>query len=275
MKVVCETSTSKDAKIRKTIMESLVKIMFLYYQHMMPYMQALLKITFVTIQDDVEPCALQAIEFWATISEIEIKILSDLEYSNSEEESGTKILGLVNIAVNNYQFVELLLSCLVKQKEDQKEDDWNLSSAAANCLVLVSKVVGNAILEKVVPFIQKNIMNTEDWHFREAAILSFGAILEGPDTESLKKIIQSIVPPMLQNVQDKNTLIKDTSVFCIGKIAKHHFLALNAKILLDILKALTLSLKDDSMITSKACWTYHHIFEAVSSLASTLSKINK
>jgi importin subunit beta-1 len=194
-------------------------------------------------------------------------ILEEYEFAKqNNEEPQRKLLDITVSAVQKFKLVDLILNCLTKQDDNQTEDDWNISSSGATCLSLISKVVGNDMVEKVLPFITKNILNMDDWHMREASILSFSAVLEGPDTESLKLLIQKALPFMLKNVQDDNILVKDTSVFCIGKIAKHHFLALNSSLLLEVLKVLSVSIKDEPRIASKACWSYHHAFESISNL---------
>ena len=44
------------------------------------------------------------------------------------------------------------------------------------------------ILNHVIPFISQH-MEDPDWRKREAAIMAFGSILEGPPAEKLKQII--------------------------------------------------------------------------------------
>ncbi len=44
MKVVCECTLSKDRDLKKSALENLVKIVFLYYEHIIAYMEALLKV---------------------------------------------------------------------------------------------------------------------------------------------------------------------------------------------------------------------------------------
>lgn len=52
--------------------------------------------------------------------------------------------------------VPVLLEQLTKQEEGQDKDDglWNLSMAAGTCLGLVATVVGDAIVNLVMPYVQ-------------------------------------------------------------------------------------------------------------------------
>lgn len=77
------------------------------------------------------------------------------------------------------EIIPILVWLLTKKEEDEDEDDWNVSMAAATCLGLFSVVVQDSIVEHVLGFIEVNIKST-DWKHREAAVMAFGSILEGP-----------------------------------------------------------------------------------------------
>jgi importin subunit beta-1 len=68
----------------------------------------------------------------------------------------------------------LLLETLLKQEEDQDQDDnaWNISMSGGTCLGLISRTVGDAVVPLVMPFVKTNITKP-DWHCREAATFAF------------------------------------------------------------------------------------------------------
>ena len=78
------------------------------------------------------------------------------------------------------EIVPVLLLLLTKQEEDADEDEWNISMAAGTCLTLLAGAVQDHIVGAVIPFIEGNI-KADDWHRREAAVMAFGSILDGPD----------------------------------------------------------------------------------------------
>jgi importin subunit beta-1 len=80
MKVLCECTQAPEEKIRHASMEALAKIADLFYQYLGSYMQAILQITFKAASQDKEEVALQALEFWSTVCEVENAILEDIEY---------------------------------------------------------------------------------------------------------------------------------------------------------------------------------------------------
>ena len=79
--------------------------------------------------------------------------------------------------------------------EDEDEDEWNPCKAASVCLMLLSNVCENDIVQYVLPFVEANIQHTS-WNNREAALMAFGSILEGPDTVALKPLVSQVIPVM-------------------------------------------------------------------------------
>lgn len=64
--------------------------------------------------------------------------------------------------------------------------------ASATCLSLLSQCVGNMVIAPVVPFIETNIQN-EDWRNREAAVMAFGSILDGPAPQVLTPLVDQVI----------------------------------------------------------------------------------
>lgn len=110
--------------------------------------------------------ALQAIEFWSTVCEIEI----DIEMGDADD---CPLFNFARTAMP--EILPNLLQSLIKQ-EDDDDDDWNVSMAAGTCLLLLAQAVGDAIIEESTDlwsFVEKNILSS-DWKHREAAVMAFG-----------------------------------------------------------------------------------------------------
>lgn len=60
----------------------------------------------------------------------------------------------------------------------------------------------------------------EDWHLREAALLAFGSILDGPKPEILQPMITSALPLLMQQLKDPSSHIKDTTAWTLGQAVK-------------------------------------------------------
>ena len=112
----------------------------------------------------------------------------------------------------------MLLSLLTRQDEDADEDEWNVSMAAATCLSLLAQTVADAIVPAVIPFIESNIKSA-DWHQREAAVMTFGSILDGPDPDVLTPLVTQALPILLvMTTRDSNMMVKDTVAWTLGRI---------------------------------------------------------
>jgi importin subunit beta-1 len=83
--------------------------------------------------------------------------------------------------------------------------------ASSTCLALLAGAVQDAIVPAVIPFIEAHI-KSEDWHQREAAIMSFGSILEGPDPAVLTPLVNQALPLLIDMMGDANSHVKDTTV---------------------------------------------------------------
>lgn len=64
--------------------------------------------------------------------------------------------------------------------------------SAATCLSLLANTVQDAIVPPVVQFVEGNIQSA-DWHQREAAVMAFGSILEGPSGTVLGPLVKSVL----------------------------------------------------------------------------------
>ena len=76
MQIVCESTLAVNVDVRVASFECLVRIVQMYYEKMQIYMQkALFNLSVGGMKDEQESVALQAVEFWSTICEIEMDIM--------------------------------------------------------------------------------------------------------------------------------------------------------------------------------------------------------
>jgi len=262
MQTICTSTQSQDPRIRRVSFECLVKIGYLYYDKLKPYMEAIFSITTKALKDqEDESVQLQAIEFWTSLAETEAIILEEISLAREhEEEPERECFNIISHALS--PLVGLMTEQLVKQEEYQEDGDMCVSNYASNCIAAMALVTGEAIVKEIMPFVSNNI-NNNDWHFREAATLAFSAILDGPSQgDQMNDLINNAIPYILNHVADQNTLVKDTSVFALGRIAEFHPEPLINNHLENVLKALHMATQDEARVCSKACWTIMNIAEA-------------
>ncbi|CAI9774196.1 unnamed protein product [Fraxinus pennsylvanica] len=217
MRVVCEATLSPEVKIRQAAFECLVSIGSIYYEKLALYIQDIFNVTSKAVREDVEPVALQAIEFWSSICDEEIDILDEYG-SDFTPDSEVPCYYFIKQAIP--ALVPMLLETLLKQEEDQDQDEsaWNLAMAGGTCLGLVARTVGDDIVPLVMPFIEENITKS-DWRQREAATYAFGSILEGPSPDKLMPIVNVALNFMLTALtNDPSSHVKDTTAWTLGRI---------------------------------------------------------
>ena len=262
MQVTCEASVWPDQRIRFAAFEVLVGVAEEYYEHLESYISAIYDLTVRALQTDDPQIGLQAIEFWSSVCEEEI---GRMEAINAGEKD-----------VVYHQFIEkalgvltpMLLEQLTKQEEGQDEDEtaWNLAMAGGICLNLIANLTGDKVVDGVMQYITQNIQQ-ENWRQKEAALFAFGAILEGPSREKLAPLANEALPFLLNSMKDKNTHVKDTTAWTIGRVFEFvqspDYRLISENNLHQTLEALTNSLKDVPNVAGKACWSIQHLITSL------------
>ncbi|GMH29621.1 hypothetical protein Nepgr_031464 [Nepenthes gracilis] len=274
MRVICEATLSPDMKIRQAAFECLVAISSTYYEKLAPYITDIFSITAKAVREDEEPVALQAIEFWSSICDEEIDILE--EYGgNFTGDSDVPCFYFIKQALP--ALVPMLLETLLKQEEDQDQDEgaWNLAMAGGTCLGLVARTVGDDIVPPVMPFIEENITKP-NWRQREAATYAFGSILEGPSPGKLTSIVNVALNFMLTALtNDPNSHVKDTTAWTLGRIFEFlHGSAMETTIITQancqqIVTVLLQSMKDAPNVAEKACGALYFLAQGYEDVDSS------
>eukprot|EP00257_Ricinus_communis_P014965 XP_015572772.1 importin subunit beta-1 [Ricinus communis] len=258
MRVVCEATLSPEVKMRQAAFECLVSISSIYYEKLVPYMQDIFTITAKAVREDEEPVALQAIEFWSSICDEEIDILEEYR-GDFTGDSDIPCFYFIKQALP--ALVPMLLETLLKQEEDQDQDEgaWNIAMAGGTCLGLVARTVGDDIVPLVMPFIEENITKP-DWRQREAATYAFGSILEGPSPDKLTPLVNVALNFMLTALtNDPNNHVKDTTAWTLGRIFEFlHGSTMDTPIITQancqqIITVLLQSMGDAPNVAEKAC----------------------
>ena len=88
--------------------------------------------------------------------------------------------------------------------------------------MLLATCCQDDIVPHVLPFVKENIEHT-DWRFRDASLMAFGAILEGPDPTNLKPIVEQAMPMLIKLMSDSSVVVKVCSITheIYGKVFKN------------------------------------------------------
>ncbi|XP_040568978.1 importin subunit beta-1 isoform X2 [Lepeophtheirus salmonis] len=262
MQVVCEATQATDLRVKVAALEVLVKIMSHYYQYMEAYMgPALFAITLEAMKSDCDEVALQGIEFWSNVCDEEVDL--QIEAADAQE------IGRPPEHVSRYyakgalQFiVPILMETLVKQEDYDDEDDWKPCKAAGVCLMLLASCCEDDIVIHVLSFVKDNIKHV-DWRRRDAALMAFGSILEGPDASKLKPIVDQAMPMLMELMKDSVVIVKDTAAWAIGRVCELiPQSATNPTYLQPLLEALVSGLSAEPRVSANVCWAFTSLSEA-------------
>ncbi|KAL8564063.1 Importin subunit beta-1 [Nucella lapillus] len=269
MQVVCEATQSADSRVKVAALQCLVKIMSLFYQYMKDYMgPALFAITIEAIESDVDEIALQGIEFWSTVCDEEVDLA--IELSEAAEQGRPPERTSMFYAKGALQYlVPLMLGSLAKQEEYDDDDEWNPCKAAGVCLMLMATCCEDDVVHHVLPFVKDNIRHA-DWRFRDSAVMAFGSILEGPDPEKLKPIVEQAMPMLIELLADGSVVVRDTAAWTVGRVCEILPDAVISETCLNpLLVALIKGLEAEPRVASNICWAFSSLAEASFESANT------
>ncbi|KAL7989924.1 hypothetical protein Chor_012590 [Crotalus horridus] len=146
--------------------------------------------------------------------------------------------------------------------ESDDDDDWNPCKAAGVCLMLLATCCEDDIVPHVLPFIKEHIKNP-DWRYRDAAVMAFGCILEGPEPSQLKPLVIQAMPTLIELMKDPSVVVRDTTAWTVGRICELlPEAAINDIYLTPLLQCLIEGLSAEPRVASNVCWAFSSLAEA-------------
>ena len=161
------------------------------------------------------------------------------------------------------ELVPVLLTLMTRQEEDADEDEWNISMSASYCLGALSQAVQDPIVAAVMPFIESNI-RSDDWHFREAAVMAFSCILDGPDPSLLNSLVNSAMPILIHMMTDSDLQVRDSVAWTLGKVCDVLVQTIQPDVHLQpLVVAFVNGLKASPRIAANCCWGLQNLAEGM------------
>ena len=254
MQVVCEATQAPDSNVQAAAFGCLNRIMGIYYDKMSFYMQrALFGLTVGGMKSDEEDVAKLAIEFWCTVCEEEISI--DDDNQQAQQEGSTELRPFFQFAkIAAKEVVPVLLNLLTKVEEDDPDDEYNVARAAYQCLQLYAQTIGGDVVPIVLQFVEQNI-RSQNWTHRDAAVSSFGAIMDGPDIKILDPLVKQALPILIKTMlEDKQTQVQDSAAYALSRICDYCSECIDpTEHLPDLMQALFQGLESNPKIASSCC----------------------
>ena len=159
------------------------------------------------------------------------------------------------------EVVPVLLELMTQQEEDAGDEDYNKSRAAYQCLQLYAQTVGGELIESVLHFVENNL-RSEDWRKRDAAVSSFGAIMDGPDIKILDPLVKQALPVLIGMMDDKVTQVKDSAAFALGRMCECVTDSIDPNVHLQpLISALFNGLANNPKNANSCCWALMSLAE--------------
>ncbi|KAH8381065.1 importin subunit beta [Drosophila serrata] len=269
MEVVCEATQCQDTQICVAALQCLVKILTLYYQFMEPYMaQALFPITLAAMKSDNDAVALQGIEFWSNVCDEETDLAIESQEATDQGRAPQRVSKHYARGALQY-LTPVLVEKLTKQDECDDEDSWSPSKAASVCLMVLATCCEDEIVPHVLPFIKENI-ESPNWRYRDAAVMTFGSVLTGLETNTLKPLVEQAMPTLIGLMYDSSVNVRDTTAWTFGRICDTiPEAAINKTYLQTLLECFVKSLKSEPRVAANVCWAFIGLSDAAYEAAVT------
>ena len=170
------------------------------------------------------------------------------------------------------EILPVLLDLLSQQEEDEDEDEWTRSMASASCLELLARDVGDTIVQPVVPFVEAGIRRPE-WQHREAAIMAFGSILDGPDPSTLSPLVTQALGALISMMStDPSLQVRDTVAWTLSRITDVMLETIDPSMHLEnLVTALVLGLQASPRIVNSCCSALNNLVAQLSQPADLIS----
>lgn len=219
-----------------------------------------LQLTVLGMKHADEQVALQAVEFWSTVCDEEIELRLEAEEAAEFNETPERESShFARVALP--EILPVLLMLLTKQDEDATDDEWNVSMAAGTCLALLAQCVGDGIVSPIIPFVETNIKHSE-WRNREAAVMAFGSILDGPEEKILAPLVAQALPTLIEMMRDPSLHVRDTTAWTLGRITDVLVKTIKLDVhLAPLITSLVGGMEESPRIVSNCCWSIMNLAE--------------
>jgi len=250
--IMSNLGTNQPTEVQQVAWDACVQLAMEYYNLLELYINDMFPLCLSAMESDNERLAISAVEFWSTICDYELYL----------KEEGLTDQDRCLIDHAKQFLIPILIKKLIREDEDD-DGSWTLAMASSACLCLISQVLGDKILEVTTSgrcWLEDVISNflTEPWNLREAALMAFGNILEGPSSDKMRELIELALPFLIQALSDSTVIVRETAAWTVGRIAQFHPLILVPLLSRGLMDLLIKHLEDNPRVANYVCYA---IFE--------------
>lgn len=236
-----------DLTVRKRVVAAFLILTETHPTTLTNYFPKLVEFILFCMRQENTELAIQATEFWGTISTTESlcvrvltpfldqilpTILTRMMYTQQDlldlgdvEEDAQNAHVIDSSKDINPSLKPSHVRGGVKDAEDEDdeaydiENNHNLRKCAADALDSLAKAwVSDSFLQKLLPLIEQGIQSP-DWLTRECSILALGCIARG-SYHDMKPFLPNLVPFLFNFLRDRRPLIRSITCWCLARYAK-------------------------------------------------------
>ena len=216
MMAVCTATQVDDAAVKLGAFQCISRIAELYYDFLEDYMKVLAELTATAARSKDEKIAIVALDFWAQIAEEE----EDRRKDGTAAESKDFTLKALK------PLVEMVFEIMATNKANEEDAEYGIVDSSQAVLQKTARAVGHPVVDVIMPFINANFASPDPLR-RDAAVSSFGLILEGPDKARLQKeIILPALPHLLAKLEgatrDPEAVVRSSAAFALKMVFQEH-----------------------------------------------------
>lgn len=157
--------------------------------------------------------------------------------------------------------VPILMARLAQQEDFDDEDEWTPCKSAGVCLGILASCCENDIVNLVLPFVREHIANA-NWCFRDAAVMAFGSILDGPDPNMMTPVVSEAMGVLIQRMGDPSVIVRDSTAWAVGRVCElYPDVVIDQPCLEPLLAALMLGLTSEPRVAVNCCWAFTSLAE--------------
>ena len=102
--------------------------------------------------------------------------------------------------------------------DEDPEDRWNLRKCSAAALDVLAGVYHQPIFDIILPYLKDNI-RSDQWPYREAAVLSLGAVADGC-LDAVVPHLPELIPYLLTLLNDPEPLVRQITCWTLGRYSR-------------------------------------------------------
>ena len=181
-------------------------------------MKVLAELTATAARSKEARIAMAALDFWAQLAEEE----EDRRSNAAAGGPASKEFTLKALK----PLVEMVFEIMATNRASEEEAEYGLVDSTQAVLQKAARAVGHPIVDVIMPFINANFANPDPLR-RDAAVMSFGLILEGPDKPRLQKeIILPALPHFLAKLEgatrDPSPAVRSSTAYSLSVVFAEH-----------------------------------------------------